>query len=66
MSGLGNIPGALLGGVVFAMVESFLSAYIPGVGTNVGLLSAFVLLVVILVTRPQGLFGGLRPATEVS
>jgi branched-chain amino acid transport system permease protein len=65
MSGLGNIPGALLGGIIFAMVEVILATYVPGVGTNVGVLSSFVLLVVILATRPQGLFGGLKPATEV-
>lgn len=65
MSGLGNIPGALLGGIIFAMVEVFLGTYVPGVGTNAGVLSSFVLLVIVLATRPQGLFGGLRPATEV-
>jgi branched-subunit amino acid ABC-type transport system permease component len=27
-------------------------------------MSSFVILVLVLVTRPQGLFGGLRPASE--
>jgi branched-chain amino acid transport system permease protein len=65
MSGLGSIPGALIGGIVLGLVEVFLGTYIPGVGTNVGIVSSFVLLVVVLVTRPQGLMGGLKPATEV-
>jgi branched-chain amino acid transport system permease protein len=65
MSGLGNIPGALLGGIILGLVEVFIGLYIPGVGTNLGIVSSFVLLVLILVTRPQGLFGGLKPATEV-
>lgn len=66
MSGLGSIPGALLGGVVLGMVEVFIGTYVPGIGTNLGIISSFVLLVVVLVTRPQGLFGGLKPATEVA
>ena len=65
MSGLGSIPGALFGGLVLGLVEVFIGTYVSGVGTNVGIVSSFVLLVVVLVTRPQGLFGGLKPATEV-
>lgn len=66
MSGLGSIPGALMGGMVLGLVEVIIATYVPGVGTNLGIISSFVLLVVVLVTRPQGLFGGLAPATEVS
>jgi branched-chain amino acid transport system permease protein len=66
MSGLGSIPGALIGGIILGLVEVFIATYVPGVGTNLGIISSFVLLVVVLVTRPQGLFGGLKPATEVS
>lgn len=66
MSGLGSIPGALFGGIVLGLVEVFIGTYVPGVGTNLGIISSFVLLVLVLVTRPQGLFGGLKPATEVS
>lgn len=62
MSGLGSIPGALLGGVVLGLIEVFIATYVPGVGTNLGIVSSFVILVVVLVTRPQGLFGGLKAA----
>ncbi len=65
MSGLGSIPGALIGGIVLGLVEVFIGTYVPGVGTNVGIVSSFILLVVVLITRPQGLLGGLKPATEV-
>jgi branched-chain amino acid transport system permease protein len=65
MSGLGSIPGALLGGIVLGLVEVLIATYVPNVGTNLGIVSSFVLLVVVLVARPQGLFGGLKPATEV-
>jgi branched-chain amino acid transport system permease protein len=64
MAGLGNIGGALLGGLALAGVEVFVGTYVPGVGTNLGLVAAFTVLVVVLVLRPQGLFGGLVPAEE--
>ena len=64
LAGLGSIPGALMGGVVLGIVESMIGVYVPGIGTNLAIIASFVLLVVILVTRPQGLFGGLRPHEE--
>lgn len=62
MSGLGSIPGALMGGIVLGLIEVFIATYVPGIGTNLGIISSFVILVVVLVTRPQGLFGGLKAA----
>ena len=62
MSGLGSIPGALLGGIVLGLIETFIATYVPGVGTNLGIIASYVILVVVLVTRPQGLFGGLKAA----
>lgn len=62
MSGLGSIPGALLGGLLLGLIEMFIATYVSGIGTNLGIISSFVILVVVLVTRPQGLFGGLKAA----
>ena len=62
MSGLGSIPGALMGGMVLGLVEVLIATYVPGIGTNLGIVSSFVILVVVLITRPQGLFGGLKVA----
>jgi branched-chain amino acid transport system permease protein len=64
MAGLGNIRGALFGSFALAAVEVFIGTYVPRVGTNLGLVATFVVLVVILVLRPQGLFGGLTPVEE--
>jgi branched-chain amino acid transport system permease protein len=61
MAGLGNIPGALAGGIILGLVENLIATLVPGVGSNLGIISSFVLLVVVLVTRPRGLFGGLKP-----
>jgi len=66
MAGLGSIPGALTGGLVLGLIETFVATYVPGVGTNLGIVSSYVILVVVLVLRPQGLFGGLKPASEVN
>ncbi len=61
MSGLGNIRGTFLGSIVLGLIESNVATYIPGIGTNLGIVSSFVILVIVLVFRPQGLFGGLKP-----
>ena len=64
LAGLGSIPGALFGGIVLGVVESMIGVYVPGIGTNLAIIASFALLVIILITRPQGLFGGLRPIEE--
>ncbi|MDH0419434.1 branched-chain amino acid ABC transporter permease [Delftia tsuruhatensis] len=53
LGGMGSIPGAVLGGVIIGFAESFGAYYIS---TDYKDIIAFVLLVVILSLRPQGLF----------
>ena len=62
MAGLGRIDGVLFGGLLLGLVELYAATYVPEVGTNVGVISSFVLLVAVLVLRPQGLFRGLKAA----
>ncbi|MGI8701002.1 MAG: branched-chain amino acid ABC transporter permease [Nocardioidaceae bacterium] len=54
MGGIGNLRGALLGGLVLGVAENYGSAII---GTEWKDVVAFVLLVVILLFRPTGLLG---------
>jgi len=61
LSGLGSVKGALGGAMALGIIESMVATYVPRVGTNMGVIVAFGLLVVTLVARPQGLFSGLRP-----
>ena len=61
MSGLGSVRGALGGAMVLGIVEAGLAVYVENIGTNLAVLASFVILVAVLVLRPQGLFGGLRP-----
>jgi len=62
LSGLGSIKGALGGALVLGLIESMVATYTPGgIGANMGVIVAFGILVVALVTRPQRLFDRLRP-----
>ncbi len=61
MGGVGNLPGAILGGLVLGLVESYGIALF---GTTYRNLFAFVLLIAVLVWRPQGLFGRSGVASE--
>jgi branched-chain amino acid transport system permease protein len=59
LGGIGNIQGAVLGGLVLGIVEAFATQFIPGQfgGSAWKDVWAFVLLIVVLVFRPQGLLG---------
>jgi len=58
LGGIGNVPGAVVGGLVIGVVEAFvagspLSSYRDAI--------AFVILIAILLFRPSGLFGKYEP-----
>ena len=61
VGGMGSLPGALIGGLILGLTEVFAVQYI---GSSWRDLIAFGLLFVILLIRPQGLFGK-RRAREV-
>ena len=52
--GIGNIPGAALGGLAIGIVKSFSDAYFDSAWTEV---FVFAILIVVLVFRPTGLLG---------
>ncbi|WP_127599128.1 branched-chain amino acid ABC transporter permease [Nitratireductor alexandrii] len=54
IGGFGSITGALLGGVLIGLIELFSAVYLPEGFKNV---AAYVVLLAVLVVRPQGLFG---------
>jgi branched-chain amino acid transport system permease protein len=58
LGGLESIPGALLGGVIIGLVESLSGVYLdPILGGGTKEIVAFVVLLVVLLVRPTGLFG---------
>jgi len=54
VGGIGSIPGAMLGGLVIGVAESFVTGYISSTYTN---LIVFGLLIVVMLVRPSGLLG---------
>ncbi len=59
LGGLGRVSATVVGGLVFGLVEAF-GQSIPGSGSVFANAIAFGVMVLILVTRPQGLMGRLR------
>lgn len=54
LGGLGSIPGAILGGVVLGITESLAAGFISSAYKDV---IAFVVMIAVLLVRPQGLLG---------
>lgn len=54
IGGIGNIPGAMVGGFVIGLLESYATGYVSGRWTDV---VVFGVLIAVLVVRPSGLFG---------
>jgi len=57
VGGVGNVPGAVVGSLLLGLIESYGIAML---GTSYRNLFAFLLLVLILVLRPNGLFASAR------
>ena len=62
LGGIGNIPGAMLGGILLGLVEALGAGYIGDLtnnvfGSNYQDVFAFLVLILVLVLRPQGLLG---------
>jgi len=54
VGGIGSIPGAMLGGLVIGVAESFVTGYISSTYSN---LIVFGILIVVMLLRPTGLLG---------
>jgi branched-chain amino acid transport system permease protein len=59
LGGIGNIPGAALGGLIIGVVETMVVAYSSQIGISSGYRDAvaFVILILILLFKPAGLLG---------
>ena len=54
VGGFGSLPGAIVGGLVIGLVESFSGFYLPEGFKDI---AAYVVVLVMLVVKPNGLFG---------
>ena len=55
IGGFGSIPGAIIGGLIVGLIESFGGVYIS---STYQLVIIYVVLILFLMFRPQGIFGG--------
>jgi branched-chain amino acid transport system permease protein len=56
IGGIGSIPGAMVGGLVVGLAESYATGYLPQ-GSTFQNLYVFSLLIVVMLLRPSGLLG---------
>lgn len=54
LGGIGIIPGAMVGGIILGIVEALVSGFISSTFRDA---AAFAILILILLYKPQGLFG---------
>ena len=54
LGGIGNIPGAMLGGLLLGVMEALFEGFVSGAWKNV---FVFLILIVILIVRPTGIIG---------
>ncbi len=54
LGGIGNLPGAMFGGLILGLLEMMGSAYISAAWKDV---FVFLILILVLIFRPTGLFG---------
>jgi branched-chain amino acid transport system permease protein len=57
LGGLESYEGALVGGVLLGVIQSLASGYISFIGTQLQLAVAFAAIIIVLLIKPEGLFG---------
>lgn len=58
LGGIGNITGAMLGGLLIGLAEVFGAGYIPyGYGSGYRIAIAYIVMIIVILIRPTGLFG---------
>ena len=55
LGGMGSVPGALLGGLIIGLTQELAVVFLP---SSTKLLGVFIVFVLVLLFKPEGLFGG--------
>lgn len=61
LGGIGSLPGAMVGGLMIGLIEALWSGYM---GAEYKDVASFMILILVLLLRPQGLFGQ-KPVDKV-
>jgi branched-chain amino acid transport system permease protein len=57
LAGTGSRLGALVGGMIIGVVTNLGVTYLPGISGGISDVIPFVVILLVLLLRPQGLFG---------
>ena len=60
LGGLDSLPGAVIGGLVVGIVQELTAAYqgyVPWLGANFSVITPYLVMMLVLLIRPYGLFG---------
>ena len=57
IGGIGSFPGAVVGGLILGLLETFLVGYLPDALAQYRDAYVFLVLILVLLVRPSGLFG---------
>lgn len=60
LGGLDSPKGAVVGGIIIGLSQTLVPAYVPFIGFELSVLPALVVMVLVLLIRPAGLFGTQR------
>jgi branched-chain amino acid transport system permease protein len=61
IGGIGSFPGAVVGGIILGLLETFLVGYLPDALAQYRDAYVFLILILVLLVKPSGLFG--KPET---
>jgi branched-chain amino acid transport system permease protein len=62
LGGFDSLGGALIGGVGIALAETMISGYVSAIGGDLAQGTALAVIIVVLLFRPNGLYGSRRVA----
>lgn len=61
LGGLDSLGGAVLGGLIIGVTQQIVTSYhrdwFPGLDTNIGSITPYLVMLIVLLVRPYGLFG---------
>jgi branched-chain amino acid transport system permease protein len=60
LGGFDSVKGAVIGGVLVGLTETFVPAFFTFIGNELGLVMVLAVILIVLTVKPEGLFGSKR------